>query len=79
MKALLPKYSTKAVWLLALNATLGGFIFGYNIAVMADWTNSEFGRIRLQYNHEKLDRGSGDNQFLVQYIMSIGAHGAHPY
>lgn len=51
----------------------------YTISVMGDWTNSEFGRIRLQYNHEKLDRGSGDNQFLVQYVMSIGAHGAHPY
>jgi hypothetical protein len=51
----------------------------YNIAVMGDWTNSEFGRVRLQYNREKLDGGSADNQILVQYIMSIGAHGAHAY
>lgn len=51
----------------------------YNIALMGDWTNSEFGRIRFQYNREILDRGDTDNQFLVQYVMSIGAHGAHPY
>ncbi|CAN0123271.1 unnamed protein product [Discosporangium mesarthrocarpum] len=48
-------------------------------SVMGDWTNSEFGRFRLQYNREKLDNGSADNQFIFQYIMSIGAHGAHPY
>jgi hypothetical protein len=51
----------------------------YNLSAMGDWTNSEFGRIRLQYNREKLDRGSADNQFLLQYIMSIGAHGAHAF
>ena len=55
---------------------------GYNPdahAVMADWTNSEFSRLRLQYNHEELARGQGDDQILLQYIMSIGAHGAHKY
>lgn len=51
----------------------------YNIAFMGDWTNSEFGRVRLQYNREKLARGSADNQFLLQYVMSIGAHGAHAF
>lgn len=49
------------------------------ISVMGDWTNSEFGRIRLQYNREKLDNGAADNQFILQYTMSIGAHGAHAY
>ena len=48
-------------------------------SVMGDWTNSEFGRFRLQYNRENLDNGKADNQFILQYIMSIGAHGAHPY
>lgn len=55
---------------------------GYNPdahAVMADWTNSEFSRVRLQYNHEELTRGQNDDQILLQYIMSIGAHGAHKY
>lgn len=55
---------------------------GYNPdahAVMADWTNSEFSRVRLQYNHEELSRSQNDDQILLQYIMSIGAHGAHKY
>ena len=49
------------------------------ISVMGDWTNSEFGRIRLQYNHEELSSGADDDQFILQYVMSIGAHGAHAY
>jgi len=49
------------------------------ISVMADWTNSEFGRMRLQYNHEELAQGSTDDQYLLQYVISIGAHGAHAY
>jgi hypothetical protein len=48
-------------------------------AIMVDWTNSEFSRIRLQYNHEELSEGQDDNQFILQYTMSLGAHGAHKY
>ena len=51
----------------------------YTISVMGDWTNSEFGRIRLQYNREELSSGAEDNQLILQYVMSIGAHGAHAY
>jgi hypothetical protein len=50
-----------------------------SVSIMGDWTNSEYGRIRVQYNREDLNTGPVDNQFLVQYIMSIGAHGAHPF
>jgi len=52
-----------------------------SVAVMADWTNSEFSRVRWQFNQDKLASGSGstDNQFTVQYIISIGAHGAHKF
>ena len=46
---------------------------------MIDWTNSEFSRARLQYNHEELADGQNDNQIMLQYIMSIGAHGAHAF
>jgi hypothetical protein len=46
---------------------------------MFDWTNSEFSRIRIQYDHEELERNNHDNQFTLQYIMSIGAHSAHKY
>jgi hypothetical protein len=55
---------------------------GYNpvtYSFMTDWSNSEFSRIRLQYNLEELSQGEEDNQFIVQYIMSLGAHGAHKY
>ena len=48
-------------------------------SAMLDWTNSEFSRVRAQYNHEELSRGEKDNQFILQYIMSLGAHGAHQY
>lgn len=48
-------------------------------AIMLDWTNSEFSRTRIQYNREELADGQNDNQIVLQYIMSIGAHGSHPY
>ena len=48
-------------------------------SLMLDYTNSEFSRWRFQYNHNELSRTSNDNQFMIQYIMSIGAHGAHKY
>ena len=47
--------------------------------MMVDWSNSEFGRIRLQYNHEALDGEEEDNQFVLQYVMSLGAHAAHSF
>ena len=50
-----------------------------SIAIMLDWTNSEFSRIRIQYSHESLNRGHTDEQFIFQYIMSLGAHGAHKF
>ena len=51
----------------------------YAVAVMGDWSNSEFSRIRLQYNYEKVGEDLSDNQVLLQYIMAIGAHAAHKY
>jgi hypothetical protein len=48
-------------------------------SLMTDWSNSEFSRVRLQYNNEKLGSGKDDNQVILQYIMSLGAHGAHQY
>ena len=50
-----------------------------SISLMADWTNSEFSRIRLQYNKEELTAGTIDHQWMLQYVMSLGAHGAHKY
>ena len=48
-------------------------------SVMLDWTNSEFSRVRLQYNREELAQGQDDDQVILQYIMSLGAHGSHKY
>ena len=48
-------------------------------SAMVDWTNSEFSRARVQFNREELAGGSKDNQIILQYIMSLGAHGAHAY
>lgn len=46
---------------------------------MVDWTNSEFSRVRAQFSREEVADGQEDNQFTLQYIMSLGAHGAHNY
>ena len=47
-------------------------------SLMVDWSNSEFSRIRFQYNHDKASL-EDDNQFGLQYVLSIGAHGAHSF
>ncbi len=48
------------------------------ISTMVDWNNSEFGRVRFQYNRESFG-SEGDDQFILQYIMSLGAHAAHSF
>lgn len=45
-------------------------------SIMIDFSNSEFSRLRLQYNRDESGPVT-DNQWFVQYTMSIGAHGAH--
>jgi hypothetical protein len=47
-------------------------------SLMVDWSNSEFSRLRFQYNHDRASDFT-DNQFGLQYIFSIGAHGAHAF
>ena len=47
-------------------------------SLMVDWSNSEFSRLRLQYTRDEAGL-SDDNQFGLQYILSIGAHGAHSF
>ncbi len=46
---------------------------------MVDWSPSEFSRLRLQYARDESRAGVSDSQLWVQYIMSLGAHGAHRY
>lgn len=49
-------------------------------SLMLDWSPSEFSRVRVQFARDTA-RGPGltDNQVFVQYIMSLGAHGAHQF
>jgi len=47
-------------------------------SLMTDWSNSEFSRLRLQFIRD--EAGPEDaNQWGIQYIHSIGAHGAHAF
>ncbi len=47
--------------------------------LMLDYNPSEFSRVRLQFAREKARQGFTDNQLILQYQMSLGAHGAHAY
>jgi hypothetical protein len=47
--------------------------------VMVDWNPSEFSRVRLQFAQDKTRPDATDNQVWLQYIMSLGAHGAHKF
>jgi len=46
---------------------------------MVDWSPSEFSRLRLQFARDRSQIGASDTQVFLQYIMSLGAHGAHKF
>jgi hypothetical protein len=48
-------------------------------SIMIDWSLSEFSRFRAQYAWDEARASERDRQFLLQYILSIGAHGAHKF
>jgi hypothetical protein len=48
-------------------------------SLMLDWSPSEFSRLRAQYNRDDSRPDATDHQWTLQYIMSLGAHGAHPF
>jgi hypothetical protein len=47
-------------------------------SMMLDWSHSEFSRLRLQVSSDH-SQPDADSQVFVQYIMSLGAHGAHSF
>lgn len=47
-------------------------------SLMTDWSHSEFSRLRLQYSEDRAGL-IDDQQWGLQYIYSIGAHGAHSF
>src|SRR6266481_6311297 len=62
----------------ALSAADFPILGGYNPkrnTVMVDWNPSEFSRIRLQFARDYSRLNQSDNQLLLQYIVSLGAHG----
>lgn len=47
--------------------------------LMVDWSGSEFSRIRLQFAQDKSRSDVTDKEVFLQYIVSLGAHGAHKF
>ncbi|HWI14256.1 MAG TPA: hypothetical protein VNT02_08380, partial [Burkholderiales bacterium] len=47
--------------------------------LMTDWSPTEFSRIRLQFAADKSRLGVTDRQIMLQYIYSLGQHGAHKF
>ena len=47
-------------------------------SVMFDYSPSEVSRLRLQYTNDS-GLSNADDQWFLQYIMSLGAHGAHQF
>jgi len=45
---------------------------------MLDWSNSEFSRLRFQIDSYDLN-GRSSTGLVLQYVMSLGAHGAHAF
>ena len=66
-------YGANAIYL------ANGFFNPQRTAVMLDWTPSEFSRFRVQYQQSKLKPDFTDNEFFLQYILTLGAHGAHKF
>ncbi|KAI5913661.1 hypothetical protein [Thauera sp. 2A1] len=48
-------------------------------SLMLDWSPTEFSRLRLQFARDQSRPDATDNQLWLQYIVSLGAHGAHRY
>jgi hypothetical protein len=64
------------------NNPLGLDIVNYRpnrLSAMVDYNWSEFSRVRLQLARDRAMPGITDNQVTLQYIMSLGSHGAHKF
>jgi len=48
-------------------------------SAMVDWSASEFSRVRLQLARDYSRRDAPDTQVFLQYVVSLGAHGAHTF
>lgn len=48
------------------------------MSAMIDFRNSEFSMLRLQYTRDRSNPVE-DDQLILQYVMSMGAHGGHTF
>ena len=48
-------------------------------SLMLDWSLSEFSRLRAQYAWDDARDAATDEQFFLQYVYSLGVHGAHKF
>ena len=44
-----------------------------------EFNPTEFSRIRLQYNYDKSDPNKLNQEVFLQFLLAVGAHGAHAY
>jgi hypothetical protein len=54
----------------------------YRMGAMLDFTPSEFSRLRLQVNEGSYETADGNEdvtEFYLQWMISLGAHGAHKF
>ncbi len=62
-----------------LDAGAGSDFMPRRSSMMVDYSPSEFSRLRLQVAQSRTQPDVTDNQVFLQYILSLGAHGAHRY
>jgi len=62
----------------AANLVVAGFR-PKKASAMVDYSWSEFSRVRLQIAQDRSMQGITDNQLTLQYVMSLGTHGAHKF
>jgi hypothetical protein len=48
-------------------------------SLLLTYAPSDFSLVRGQYRHTSFGEGRRANEFLFQFLFSIGAHGAHPF
>jgi hypothetical protein len=56
-----------------------GSLIDTGVSALLTFWPSEFSQIRGQYRHTNYAGGPAANEFLFQFMFSIGAHGAHPF
>ena len=51
----------------------------YRATGALEFNPTEFSRIRLQYNYDKSNPNKENQEVFLQFLIAVGAHGAHAY